>query len=621
MLMGEANIVKQTAYNDSSANTYYKLRQTLFGDLPKKVTYDELSAPDMLSTLNAGSAAWDAVTITEGAGAEINGKFSFPGDNGALLGKNYPFPTVIRQNDLTFGTVQDPHWVNIHYGAWPYDGCYWEKGRDTMDIFADMEAVTDTTPEDGPYAVKTFHLYDKKNELGGATLTAADIKLSREGIVELVGTEFAAVSLAGTDEAGKGVYRYDVPLRALKDGATYRAALFVPDHTLGVLGLGSGAAYDELWRQKPDSAVAAVNGGDHKAAASPQGAEFFLYESVSDEALASLIVDSVTVGGTAGTLAGRKANEAFATYTAGSYTLTLEDAVETDADFAYRAGTLLYTGDGTPPEQAELVVKAHFAVGEGSGAKQEAYTLTVTVESVPTFRVEFLGDEDETVAAEQVSGSMRPMGIHAEAGDLALTLPESRFIRTGYHFAGWKLVAGAAQKDGETAKGGAAGETLIVTPDDNKRVAFAAVWEANRYTVAFDANGGAGAMGRRLANAVDAVRVSGGADISATVHADTDDGLFPADATLACHMTLKHKDAVEGDPVKYPIEGVVTLAGGEGTIYLSTALRDTVVSGTPNTTDEYTGEGEEQRLFRRTEVRKTPLTWTVTLSTNTGGTP
>lgn len=130
-----------------------------------------------------------------------------------------------------------------------------------------------------------------------------------------------------------------------------------------------------------------------------------------------------------------------------------------------------------------------------------------------------------------------------------------------------------------------------------------------------------GALGSRLANAVDAVRVSGGADISATVHADTDDGLFPADATLACHMTLKHKDAVEGDPVKYPIEGVVTLAGGEGTIYLSAALRDTVVSGTPNTTDEYTGEGEEQRLFRRTEVRKTPLTWTVTLSTNTGGTP
>lgn len=118
-------------------------------------SYAEMSALDpdgklpFAAELNSSTNAWDAVTTVDHKGGQIDGKYSYA-SNEALDGKNYPFPAVITQNDLTYGTVTNRVDVHVHYGNWPTDGSVWERGRDTIDIFKDMK-------EDG-WAKKNFVL-------------------------------------------------------------------------------------------------------------------------------------------------------------------------------------------------------------------------------------------------------------------------------------------------------------------------------------------------------------------------------------------------------------------------------------------------------------------------------
>ena len=157
------------------------------------ITYGQLAGTDDLTTgsyknkkidyaLNAGgtSDAYQWVTVTEGKSARIDGKYSFPGNAKYLEGQNYPFPTVLQQPDLIFGGQ-----VNVHYGAWPEEGVYWEEGRTSMDIFADMQEDVAYEEYSGDYAVKEFYLH-----LNGQDVTpalgdfSADEKIARVVSVE-----------------------------------------------------------------------------------------------------------------------------------------------------------------------------------------------------------------------------------------------------------------------------------------------------------------------------------------------------------------------------------------------------------------------------------------------------
>ncbi len=629
MLMGEANVLKHTLYNDNPW-AYYEVRNTLLGELPKKVTFEELSASGMPAALKG---SWKPVTTTEPNGAEIPGKYSFPGNNGALLGKDFPFPTVVQQNDLTFGNVTNASLVNVHYGAWPNDHCYWENGRDNIDVFADMVRTAEEAKAMGvsdadaadcvDYAVKVFHLYDKKDELGAGPLTLGNFTLKPAGIAEIVGASFAAQPLTTEEQKNEmGDRRYDIPIRAKTEGAVtvtvtsgehtasfvmevthdlkvtsvptelllyhgqtkaltfsakadttpvesakdystsdsgtwvlhpvedadkaaykyknneteftaeagqknvwpvtsqeagsrvleaeytfkyhkdqqgndivYREVLFIPDHTLGVIGLGSGDAYQELWRQKPDSDPATP--AEHKATTQPAGADFFLYETASDEALDKLIIDRVTIketGGSEYTYQTPDANGKLTPETAGApYVLAIAPKVETGETYAYRSGTLLYTGSGTPGG-VEITVNAHFVMGEGTDAKNETYTLKVSATSVPVYRAEFAsGATDATGATPAVS----------VLADGALTLPACGYARTGYTFTGWKLgdetlpadtkltLARSADGTKITAKRvdipGDAGIT-VDAPALGEAIVFTAVWEPDSYTLTLKAH-------------------------------------------------------------------------------------------------------------------------------------
>lgn len=173
---------------------------TFKGTAPVSVTYEELSKMtstgenrEELAMNERLGDAWSWVTTLEGS-QNIDGKYSFP-SSASLIGKNYPFPTVLTQKDMIFGGQ-----VNVHYGDWPINGPAWENGRDKMDIFADMQS-------DG-YATKVFKLYTKGKNM---TMPAVDrITMSDGNLVEVV-------SIGALETDANGTY-YPVTIRALNTG-------------------------------------------------------------------------------------------------------------------------------------------------------------------------------------------------------------------------------------------------------------------------------------------------------------------------------------------------------------------------------------------------------------------
>ena len=88
-------------------------------------TYDSFTA--------ALGSSFHWVTTVEN-GAPVHGKYSFPGNDTALLGQDYPFPTVLTQTNR-FGTAY------LHYGTWPTGGLYWSSGMLSLDMITDYKQV------------------------------------------------------------------------------------------------------------------------------------------------------------------------------------------------------------------------------------------------------------------------------------------------------------------------------------------------------------------------------------------------------------------------------------------------------------------------------------------------
>lgn len=77
-------------------------------------------------------------TKDQETGAYVAGKYSYPGTDGDLKGLNlpYPFPTVLKQGG-----------INVHYGAWPKHGLYWEAETGTIDLMVDRVKQTQTAAD------------------------------------------------------------------------------------------------------------------------------------------------------------------------------------------------------------------------------------------------------------------------------------------------------------------------------------------------------------------------------------------------------------------------------------------------------------------------------------------
>lgn len=164
----------------------------LFNDSTPYVTYAEMQSSEFLTKLNknyqSGSSykSFSTVTVTE-QGQNIDGKYSFPGNDTALQGLNYPFPTVLTQTDI-FGST-----VNLHYGRWPRIGLLWEENSRKLDLLADIKTKAEDSTlndnENGKALLQT-HLLVASSDVD--TSAVPEIKLYDENRNELTNDKAAA---------------------------------------------------------------------------------------------------------------------------------------------------------------------------------------------------------------------------------------------------------------------------------------------------------------------------------------------------------------------------------------------------------------------------------------------
>ena len=85
------------------------------------LTYDKMAdtknEDGLLKSLNNNGGKFSTVTTETDQGDSLDGRYSF-GSDLSLLGKDYPFPTILTQSsDLVESKL-----ANVHYGDWPLEG-------------------------------------------------------------------------------------------------------------------------------------------------------------------------------------------------------------------------------------------------------------------------------------------------------------------------------------------------------------------------------------------------------------------------------------------------------------------------------------------------------------------
>ena len=185
--------------NSSITNSYYLERDGVTTKDPSnatQITYDQMASKTALSSgkyliealggdksktddVDELLAGWHNVTTTTPSGQSVSGKYSFP-LKAELQGKDYPFPAIIEQKDITFSTTSDPLYAYVHYGDWPIAGPYWSESRTSVDIFQDMS-------DDGS-AYKTLTLKPNGEDLSSVTVDSMSV--SEEGIIDLKGVDY-----------------------------------------------------------------------------------------------------------------------------------------------------------------------------------------------------------------------------------------------------------------------------------------------------------------------------------------------------------------------------------------------------------------------------------------------
>ena len=141
------------------------------------MTYAEMTdtktEKGLLAKLKA--AGFSTVTTVSSGGASLSGRYSF-GSDLSLLGRDYPFPTILTQSsDLVAGGK-----ANVHYGDWPLAGIRREEGAlpVNLDLFADYKA------EDGGAVRRETLSLEGVSGGGSWTVTVQDETIAKAEFLE-----------------------------------------------------------------------------------------------------------------------------------------------------------------------------------------------------------------------------------------------------------------------------------------------------------------------------------------------------------------------------------------------------------------------------------------------------
>lgn len=155
----------------------YKLFKNKTDSDSNCVTTLQLTPETLKDLSDLSITGWSRVTTVEN-GASINGKYSFPGSDHQLDGRNYPFPAIVTQtSDATGGTV------HVHYGRWPKgNGLYSDRSNITLDLLipnADSTEVTLTNYSNyNQVPITAENVTFSFNELAAEDTEAKDVDVS-----------------------------------------------------------------------------------------------------------------------------------------------------------------------------------------------------------------------------------------------------------------------------------------------------------------------------------------------------------------------------------------------------------------------------------------------------------
>lgn len=193
MFNGRSEWLFYTLTNDSGNHS-----STLNG-LPTSLTYSQLSCDNDYDILSKLGGSFSKVSTQDASGITVDGKYSFPGSDDALQGKNYPFPTVINEDKF-----------NVHYGEWPFYGAYFSSGITTFDLFDELDIENNAK-----FAYKDIVLNKNGSDLSDVQFASSSTDVAT--IEKQDGKDYRI------DENGNCVVR----LKVLKTGSTTLTATWV----------------------------------------------------------------------------------------------------------------------------------------------------------------------------------------------------------------------------------------------------------------------------------------------------------------------------------------------------------------------------------------------------------
>lgn len=158
--------------------------------------------PNLTESLGS---SWSRVSNME-YGVEVVGKYSFPGSDHQLDGRDYPFPTTVKQDIY-----------NVHYGTWPKgSGLYSSDFSIAMDLLIDGEDTRDVTlTYYKDYAIQTIDL---------DALSLKFTELTADGVQDVDTSAYVSVSMANQPDN-----TVQLTITGVKEGTTTITASYGGD--------------------------------------------------------------------------------------------------------------------------------------------------------------------------------------------------------------------------------------------------------------------------------------------------------------------------------------------------------------------------------------------------------
>lgn len=254
-------------------------------------TYGELSVGGKAYTalLDAG-VGFAAVTTTSSGGNPLNGRYSF-GSDSSLLGRDYPFPTILTQSSNLVASGN----ASVHYGDWPLAGIRRQYGAlpVNLDLFADYvenkgAVHTETLSLEGVEPGGSWEFKVEDDSVAAAALSGEE---SDRRTLSITGLKAGSTVVTVTYRTGGQPYTVDIEVNVT---AQLRLAATAPTPVLTFTGQTVQTALEMRDRDGVELPDALKNLIKLSALTVEFDSDYFASVSIGQEDGLSLTADSGT---------------------------------------------------------------------------------------------------------------------------------------------------------------------------------------------------------------------------------------------------------------------------------------------------------------------------------------